>query len=269
MPTIHHRYLVKTLTNPQPPGFADFLRGSIALAQLSKGNSYDFKFDVNSHPLFAVLDIPEEYASRLNEEEPTIEILPPIPYDHMASSIASHLNGESDLNILTNAFYDERSAQPQYELMRTILQPSQQLITHIEKIKSSTSINYKEPYVIIHIRLGDKYLVDKNDIPSNIIHNVRYHIENILRHHPQVLVLADSLKLKEQIADLCQTTSSAPIHTGSLDTDAVEDRMLTTVGEFFIMSKAYHIYCLNFYDGSGYSRICSRIYSIPYECISL
>lgn len=269
MPTIHHRYLMKTLTNPQPPGFADFLRGSISLAQICAMHSYEFKFDINSHPVFAVLDIPAEYSSRLNKEERTIEILPPIPYDHMASSITSHLNGESDLNILTNAFYDERSVETQYKLMQTILQPSQQLTAHIKKIQSSTTINYIQPYVIIHIRLGDKYLVDKNDIPSNILDNVRYHLQRIICEDSQVLLLADSLKLKEQVKDLCQTTLSAPIHTGSLDIEGLEERMITTVGEFFIMSKASKIYCLNFYDGSGFSRICSRIYSIPYHCILL
>jgi hypothetical protein len=269
MPSIHHRYLIKTLTNPQPPGFADFLRGSIALAQLCAIHSYEFKLDISSHPIFTLLDIPEEFTSRLDYAEPTLEILPPIPYDGMKTSIVSHLKGESDLNILTNAFYDEGSVETQYKLMRTILQPSQHLIAHIEDIKNSTAIDYTQRYVIIHIRLGDKYLVNKNDIPSNIIHNVRYHVERIIQEHSRVLLLADSFKLKEQVKDLCQTTLTAPIHTGSLDIEGVEDRMLNTLGEFFIMSKASQIYCLNFYDGSGYSRICSKIYSIPYHCISL
>jgi len=269
MPTLHHRYLVKTLTNPQPPGFADFLRGSIALAQLCSMHSYDFKFDINSHPVFNVLHIPEEYTSRLDKGEPTLEILPPIPYDSMKSIISSHLNGKSDINILTNAFYDESSVETQYQLIRIILQPSEDLKTHIDYIKNSTNIDYTKPYVIIHIRLGDRYLVDKNDIPSNIIQNVRCHVQRIVQQHSQVLLLADSFKLKEQVKDLCQATITAPIHTGSLDVEGVEHRMLTTVGEFFIMSKASQIYCLNFYDGSGYSRICSKIYSIPYHCISL
>jgi hypothetical protein len=232
-------------------------------------HSYEFKFDVSCHPIFTLLNIPEEYTSRLDHTEPTLEILPPIPYDAMKTTIISHLKGELDLNILTNAFYDEGSVESQYKLMRTLLQPSQSVNTHIEYIKNSTTIDYTQPYVIIHIRLGDKYLVDKNDIPSNIIHNVRYHVERIIQEHSRVLLLADSFKLKEQVKDLCQTTLTTPIHTGSLDTEGVEDKMLNTLGEFFIMSKASQIYCLNFYDGSGYSRICSKIYSIPYHCISI
>jgi len=238
--------------------------------QISNLHSYDFKFDISSHPVFSVLDIPEEYSTRIDALEPTLEILPPIGYNLMNERIISQLDGHSDVNILTNAFYTETSVENQYELLRTILQPSQKLIHFIDTIKDSTKINYTKSYVIIHIRIGDRFLVDKNDVPSKVVHTVRSHIENIVRHHgSQVLVIADSYKLKEQVKDLCETTHSNPIHTGSLDTESVDDRMLTTVGEFFIMSKASQIYCLNFYDGSGYSRICSKIYSIPYHCISL
>jgi len=270
MPSINHRYLTKTLTNPQPPGFADFLRGSIALMQISNLKSYQFKFDISSHPVFSVLNIPDEYSTRIDPLEPTLEILPPIGYNSMNEHIISKLTGEYDLNILTNAFYSESSVEKQYELMRTILQPSEKLLHFIDDIKNSTKIDYTKSYVIIHIRIGDTFLVDKNDIPSNLLHTVRSHVENIVREHgSQVLLIADSYKLKEQVKDLCDTTQSNPIHTGSLDTESVEDRMLTTVGEFFIMSKASQVFCMNFYDGSGYSRICCRIYSIPYHCISL
>ncbi len=40
--TCIHQYLTKCKTNPQPPGFADFLRGTRTLYLLSK--KYDYIF---------------------------------------------------------------------------------------------------------------------------------------------------------------------------------------------------------------------------------
>ena len=84
-----------------------------------------------------------------------------------------------------------------------------------------------------------------------------------------MLFIADSYQLKNSVKDLCKITEINPIHTGSLDIVDIDERLLATLSEFFIMSKASAIYCLNFYDGSGYSKICSKIYSIDYHCLPL
>lgn len=269
MPIIHHRYLTETFTNPQPPGFADFLRGTLALYQLAKKNNYELKLDVNSHPIFNALNVPEEYISRLSSADSTIEILPPIAYHDMHNNMQSYLTGD-DIRFLTNAFYDENSLTDEYMYLQKVLQPTVELENHIKTIQSKATINFSQPYVIVHVRIGDKFLVDKQDIPEGILQAVRFHIQSIKQEtNDPLLLIADSYKLKEAVKDLCEITMDAPIHTGSLDTELMQERVFTTLGEFFIMAKARSIYCINFWDGSGYSRICSKIYSIPYYLKSL
>lgn len=271
MPLIIHRYLTKTYTNPQPPGFADFLRGTIALYQLACKNNYTLKIDVNSHPIFKFLDIPKESSVTLDENVPTIEIIPPIAYDAMHGIIELGLRC-NDLVILTNAFYNEQCMTDEYQFIRSILTPSRLLSEYIETIK--TSIQLHAPYIVIHARIGDTFLVYKNDVQENIIDKIRNYIKMISTNAPaqSVLFIADSYQLKESVKDLCKITAIHPIHTGSLDTINTidtDERLVATLAEFFIMSKASSIYCINFYDGSGYSKICSKIYSIDYHCLQL
>ena len=50
---IHH-YLTYCKTNPKPPGFADFIRGTIALYYFSKKYGYELLLDIK-HPMFQYL----------------------------------------------------------------------------------------------------------------------------------------------------------------------------------------------------------------------
>ena len=268
MPNIIHCYLTKTYTNPQPPGFADFLRGTIALYQLSIKNNYVLKIDIQSHPIFKFLNIPEEYSICLNEQQ-TIEILPPIEYHNMHNMIESYMHNNSDIVILTNAFYNEtNNMTKEYQIMRSILTPNARLLSYIDTIKSDIQLH--EPYIIVHARIGDQFLVYKNDVQQHIIGKIRNYIIQISKENAMsILFIADSYQLKQYMHDLCKVTTINPIHTGSLDNSDVDDRLMATLAEFFMMSTASKIYCINFYDGSGYSRICSKIYSIDYECLPL
>jgi hypothetical protein len=218
-----------------------------------------------------MLNIPEEYRAYIDPSEETIEIIPPISYDDMPSIFYNIFTKLQSFNVLTNAFYTEyQDMSGEYMFMKSLLIPNETLTKYIDDIKKVTRINYSEPYAVIHVREGDKVLVDKKDIDKAIVEKVRNYI-NIIKSkvNLQLLFIADSHQLKEKISDICETTNTIPIHTGSLDSENVNERLLTTLAEFFIMSKASHIYCINHWDGSGYSRICSRIFSINYECLNL
>jgi len=271
MKEVIHRYLQQTLTNPQPPGFADFLRGSIALYQICKKLGFELKFDIDSHPIFSYLDIP--YHMKINGDisKSTFEVLPPKPYDEMTQILTNYIHNESTPYILTNAFYMENSDMTaEYTFIKSLLSPNIAVLNTITAIKSSCGIQTDIPYSIVHIRLGDNCLLKNADIDKSIIHKIRNYIEQIKQHtSSQLVCIADSTKIKKSISDLCITTTTLPIHTGSLDTGSIDERIITTLSEFFLMSSATEIYCINYWDGSGYSRICSKMYSIPYLCLQL
>ena len=78
---IHH-YLTKCVTNPQPPCFADFLRGTIALYNFSKEYGYKLLLDGSEHPLFHFLKKNNNIIIN-NPYSNTEEYLPPVSYNHI------------------------------------------------------------------------------------------------------------------------------------------------------------------------------------------
>ena len=179
------------------------------------------------------------------------------------------MHNNSDIVILTNAFYDEKQDMTQeYQMMRSVLTPTTALLSYIESIKSDIKLH--EPYIIVHARIGDQFLVYKNDVQQHLINKIRNYILQITKETAMpILFIADSYQLKQYVQDICKITSINPIHTGSLDNIEVDERLMATLAEFYMMSTASKIYCINFYDGSGYSRICSKIFSIEYHCLPL
>ena len=71
-----HKYLNVCKTNPQPPGLADFLRGTIALYNFSKIYNYKLLIDCN-HPLFNFLKKNDKFLLSEPSSE-VIELLPPL-----------------------------------------------------------------------------------------------------------------------------------------------------------------------------------------------
>jgi hypothetical protein len=272
MNLVVHRYLQETKINKQPPGFADFLRGTITLYQYAKQYNYQIKFDINSHPIFKFLNIPDYLSINIDKNINTIELTPPIDYKDMDNILRSLFITNNNLCILTNAFYNEKSDMiDEYIFAQSFLKPSKELEEFIENKKNEIKLDFSKPYIIIHARLGDQYLVNKNSVNYDIINRIREHIHKIKTEniYKQIIFIADSKEIKEFVNDLCFITNSFPIHTGSLDIQEIDERLMTTLFEFFLMSKSEKIYCLNYWDGSGFSRICARIFGKPYIPINI
>lgn len=272
-PEVIHTYLQKTSVNGkiggQPPGFADYLRGSMALYQYSKKYNYKLKFDIKCHPIFKYLSIPQDLITTTYHSS-TFELLPPYSYQEMPCILDTIFGSGASFSILTNCFYNEtNNLLDTYNFIKSFLIPSDIIKDSIAKIKQELDINFNEPYTIVHARLGDRYLVDKNLVNTEEIIKIRAEINRIKNSNRQVLFIADSKEIKEHVKDICNITSAEPIHTGSLDTSDIDKKLITTLSEFFIMAESSEIYCINYWDGSGFSRICSKIFSIPYYNIKL
>ena len=74
-----HKYLTKCTNNPQPPGFADFLRGTIALYNMSKEYGYKLYID-GEHPIYKYLK-QNKNIIKSDKNIKTEEYLPPISYN--------------------------------------------------------------------------------------------------------------------------------------------------------------------------------------------
>lgn len=273
-PEVVHTYLQNTTVNTkiggQPPGFADYLRGTMALYQYCKKYNYTLKFDINCHPIFKYLSIPSKLITK-KQYSHTFELLPPYGYQEMPCILDAMFGSGTDFSILTNCFYNESvDLNDTYQFMKSFLIPTGIINESISKIKQTINIDFNKPYTIIHTRLGDRYLVDKKTIKVEEIIKIRTEINKIKnKENRQILFIADSKEIKDHINDICATTSTEPIHTGSLDITDIDEKLITTLSEFFIMAGSSEIYCLNYWGGSGFSMTCSKIFSIPYYTISL
>lgn len=102
-----YTYLSKCKSNPQPPGFADFLRGTIELYNYSK--LYNYKLYINcDHPLFNFLNPNKNLIinkTDINYEKEVIELLPPLSYTKIDYNLNALFISGNSFNVMTNAFY--------------------------------------------------------------------------------------------------------------------------------------------------------------------
>lgn len=96
-----HKYLTVCKTNPQPPGFGDFVRGTIAMFNFSQKYNYSLLID-KTHPLFHYLEN-NEFLTITNDE--TFELLPPYSYDFIYLSLHNLFIEGNNFTIMTNSFY--------------------------------------------------------------------------------------------------------------------------------------------------------------------
>jgi len=127
-------------------------------------------------------------------------------------------------------------------------------------------------YKVIHLRFGDKFL-NENEYNEQIYKLYYNEIRNL--KNDKYILLSDSSiianKLKKEINELTDSIDSIElyywdnnkIHLGDLKNKNAENtnsNILDTMVDFFIMSNSSEIIA----NGSGFSKISSIIYNIPY-----
>lgn len=267
-PKCIHKYLTKCITNPQPPGFADFLRGTIALYIFSKKYNYQLFID-GSHPVFTCL---KSNKNIILTDLNVYEFLPPYSYNHIHIMLDSMFKGES-FGVMTNSFYTLKNGilenygpitEDCRDYLKNILSPTIEVENKMKEILVNLT-NYK----VIHLRFGDKYLNENSY--NEEIYNMYYNkIRNLKYTNDKYILLSDSSimanKLKKEINELNDSIDlyywdNSKIHLGDLKNK--NSNILDTMVDFFIMSKSTQIIA----NGSGFSEINSVIYNIPYEII--
>ncbi len=302
-----HQYLTKCKTNPQPPGFADFLRGTRTLYLLSKKYNYKILIDYDIHPIFKFLKYDENFFIR-NLNVDTLELLPPIEYNEIYEKLTSYFESNNNIYILTNSFhsnFEESEIIESNNYLKNILIPNNLLSILIKKKLLRMNINIDDldninnKYIVIHIRLHDSCLFNDNfNLDNNIINNLHNAINNIMNNNDKkIIIISNYYKLIENLKkkyDNLFFTNNNPIHLGSLseninlnDLDEISDieedeknnielkvlnkldkKIRDTLIDFFILTKSSIIYAISEYGGTGFSYEISQIYNIPYHNIS-
>ena len=270
-----HTYLQQCKTTPQPPGLADFLRGTVALFNFSKQYNYKLLIDTR-HPLFNFLE-PSEYSIVLNDNnlEP-VEFLPPMSYINIFNSLENMFKSGINFITMTNSFYKEtnKSQLTQFgeltndckAFLQILLQPSNIVKENMNNLLYN--VYGTDVYKVIHLRCGDQCIYHKLIIEET--YNTFYDkiTQYINQNEPANYILISdgnmiAYELTKAIPNL-KYHYNQPIHLGDLKNYS-DKAMLDTLTDFFILSKSTEIIALsNYPGGSGFSRIVSLIFDIKY-----
>lgn len=259
-PECVHNYLTTCQTNPQPPGLADFLRGTIALYNLSKQYGYTLKIN-RTHPIFRYLK-GDDQETDLSE---TIEFLPPMSYEEIGLQLNRLFSSNKSFQVMTNSFYTHHTVnwgeitEECRQFLKHLLSPSSILLDHIHRTFGSF-IN--QSFNAIHIRTDD-YNIHQHHFDETKLNDFLNPIRNQVKSDPNsYLVITDCSvlgnRLQKELGVLYVDTKK--IHLGDL-IHQDETSILDTLADFFMLSRAKEIYYVN---DSGFSRIVSIVYNIQY-----
>lgn len=267
-----HKYLTKCITNPQPPGFADFLRGTIALYIFAKKYDYTLSID-RSHPLFHYL---KDNENTSGYTEYTEELLPPLSYQNIYSILDNKFKSRKSFSVMTNSFYNlQNGILSNYgEITPDCANYMKDLLSPTLEVENKLAYVFNEVYKIngsfnvIHLRFGDIFI--ENNIYNDQMYDLYYNKINKLinenKLNEKYVLISDSAeiakKLKTNIPELLYWDNTK-IHLGSLTQFKSDSDILDTIVDFFIISKSKQI----FSNGSGFSNINSIIYNIKYNLL--
>lgn len=224
MPIVIHTYLTKYTFQPNPFGFADWLRGTLVLYEKSKKYGYTLEIDY-SHPILQLFkNKHDKKCTYVNE------ILLPIDFDLQNTMIdklfLSGKNFNISTHILPKDFYQTDSSQDTKEYMKQFLTFNDSITEKINKFKGD--------YIVIHLRTGDEYLVYEQQNKDYLELYTR--AKNIIQKQTlPIILIGDNKIMRDSLVkelNIIQTMSF-PSHSG-LSISNLEDVLI----DFGIMSKA-------------------------------
>ena len=287
-----HKYLTVCKTNDHPPGLGDFLRGTITLFKYSQIYGYDLFIDKNIHPFFSFLEDCQYLIADDKNDQNVFEIIPQNNYHRSYDEIDIELNklfrsGE-DFSLITNAFYTKHTSvinNQEYftvlnfgsiytdckEFMKTILTPNDYTKQKITEYYNNFNLNADMPYTVIHLRFGDKYLIEGH-FDNNLLTIVNYKIAILLSSYKekQFILLTDSSKMGESIKEKNPRLfykENYKNHLGDLHNGNKKEDIEDTVIDFFVISRASEIYSTKELFESAFSKLTCLIFDIEYTMI--
>jgi len=259
--------------NKNASGFGDFIRGNYFLMQYC--DTFNLKFNVLiNHPISYFLK--NRLLQLQNNEYPNYEniefyqqvkIEGFLDENNFNQFLNSSENTNNNHNVFINTYlYPEKNVpQKHKEIMRTILEPIPEIITQVNNVLTNLNLE-KHAFNVIHIRSGDKYLIENSIIDPNFIKKL-VNVLFFLNNNETYLLLTDSYKLKYVLMKLFPRLKmffNEITHFGE-GVDLDYNKVKNTLVDFYVMASSKKIFSFSVYNhGTGFSRWCAETYNIPY-----
>jgi len=263
-----HNYLNKCETGSLPPGLTDFLRGTIALYELSKKYNYKLYINKTTNPVFKYFEDCEYYINDADSIKGTFELLSQAKSEFTTHILEKLFQNGFNFSVITNCllknlFVEDIDADCRNFIIK-ILQPTQIINDKIEQVLNELKIC--QDYNAIHIRFGDIFLC-QHKLDYNILNQIDSTIKCIINQSdkPVILVSDSELMSKELLKNnhSLHYWDNKKIHIGFLFNYS-EDAILDTIVDFFILSKSKTIHTININSTfvTTFSPLIAKIYNI-------
>ena len=274
--------------NGKSPGLGDYLRGCFCLRQLSQLLNIEFDLDISQHPLSKYIENPLKVENIdydnvnmyhglniIDGKNKYEDINPNINTDFLIK-IINYLNNQNceTFGLFSNAFtLFNKYSENGIKFIRSRLRPNKHMSDYVDVTLNDLNL-FKKSYDIIHIRSGDKYLVNGESMNSYILNKLKNIISQCIVPDKKYLIISDCniLKayLKSKLSNIYIYIKQIE-HLGGESLKSIKtDGIMNTMLDFFLMEHSNSILSLSVYDHvSGFSKYSSIINSIPIKFIKI
>lgn len=250
---LQHIYQTKYQTVQQPPGFADFVIGTMSLFHFNNEQLY---VDYSSHPISNFLINSFNTPEALFIDNKLIEV-----FNTPQQCIIDIINNTDSIKIATNSRgYVLTESLRQF--IKDTFKPNKIFQEEINsKIAELNLLNFDT----IQIRLGDHNINTSVDQYKSKLQDI---ICNKIKDR-NVFLLSDNRSIKDFLVKTfpnIKIIQNNPIHLGDLlHTPSLLEDVKNTLLDFYIMSKSNSVFCCSVYGDSGFSYCCSEIFNFKYS----
>jgi hypothetical protein len=270
--------------NSVAQGLGDYIRGCFCLMQICAMLGLSFDMDLKNHPMSKYL-IPEiESRYNINYAEVSryenTNYVPINATTYSKNSIKFFIEFVNNLNGMggTESFFTFCHSFPIFEVqdvgrkfILSKLLPNEMMQSAVKERLTWLELVPKR-FAVIHIRSGDKYLMNNGNLNSFVIKKIVGILSKNMKEGTKYLILSDNNQIKlllkkafpQVVIQLTKIT-----HLGE-SVKPEDDAIMETLLDFYLMSNAFQIISFSPYNwGSGFSQWCSVLYKIPYTQIQV
>lgn len=274
--------------NDKSQGIGDFFRGSVYLTHLCELLNVRFDIHLLNHPLHICL---------MNQENEYESMQPDKVYSYIDKTNRRHEFIIDFINVL-NACHEEIAYvyfnyDPRFDIehpnhgiihhARNIIipkiQPTESVLSLMDNKLAEISVQRKQ-YRIIHIRLGDHFMIKRecNHLKRIFQTHMNYIINDIgkrLSQNEKYIIVGDNNIAKNMITRIFNNVhmfNTEIIHLGEkTNLNAMSERsLIDTFVDFCIIRYSRSVVSYSAYGhGSGFSKQCAHLYGVPFQQILL
>jgi hypothetical protein len=241
-------------------GLGDYLRGCCFLWQIAKIHNFEFEMYLHNHKMCNFI-VPLNNNAYIDKNSIIIYY-----NNEDESQFEKKLNEGTDFYLFTNKYPRLTVDDECKKFIIKNLQPKEEFLKYIEDFYKNRGIE-KHKYKVLHIRIGDDYLVNSNLLSETnpLVGQITQIINENLTEYENYMIIADNDQLKKILVDKYKFIfkKTQIVHLGQ-KTEADLDQIRDTLFDFYMMSNATEIVQLSVYSwGSGFSEWCAKIYDLP------